>query len=94
MSLCSKATRDESTVEMFQTRLYQAWQRDWDNLDTLKFDKRRNEGVIGLNSLRNYLLELTWKSFKDIIPEFRKQLSQLKKSSQDNLQRIQDLYSG
>jgi hypothetical protein len=54
---------------------------------------RKNEGVIGINQARNYSMELTWKSFKENIPELRKSLATAKKSFQDSLNSIQELYS-
>ena len=100
VTMISKQCRDdciskgEQSTVLYQTRLCQAWSRDWNYLEnTLKFDKKKNEGVIGISQARNYTMELTWKSFKENIPELRKSLANAKKSFQDSLNSIQELYS-
>eukprot|EP01114_Cavostelium_apophysatum_P004905 TRINITY_DN1536_c0_g1_i1.p1 TRINITY_DN1536_c0_g1~~TRINITY_DN1536_c0_g1_i1.p1 ORF type:complete len:422 (-),score=162.34 TRINITY_DN1536_c0_g1_i1:86-1351(-) len=63
------------------------------SLEELKFEKRF-ETSIGVPSVRNEILDLTWRSFKECLPELRKQLAFSKKSSSDTLRKIQDQLYG
>ena len=40
-----------------------------------------------------FLLETSWKSFKDLIPDLRKQIGVLKKTSADHLKQLEDQLS-
>lgn len=40
----------------------------------------------------NYLRELHWRTYKDVLPELKKQITSLRKIANDNLRKIQDQY--
>jgi len=94
-SLFPSMIRDEclSKPELLAKYVVQAWKRDMDTLEALKFDKRDNN-FIGIGSVRTYILELSWKSLKDMIPELKKQLSSAKKTSSETLKKLQEQLLG
>jgi hypothetical protein len=54
----------------------------------------RKEEFLGMGALRAFLHEIIWKSFKDCLPELRKQLAQSKKTSTDLLKKLKDQAHG
>jgi len=94
LSLFSQTTRNECIdPELFKDRIWQASRRDRDFFDSLKLEKRFDENT-DVESFRSLVLEFGWKSFKDAIPELRKQLTLQRKIASDGIQKIKNDLNG
>ena len=98
VTLCSKNTRDNHIKNTndndIKILLCKANVKDNELLQTLKFDVRRNENMIGIQAIRSHVLEYIWKTYKENIPEIRKTLTNNKKYNVEHLTKIKELYTG
>ncbi len=92
VSLFTSQTRQgvSGQVDKFRDRVYQAFVRDRDFMDSLQYDKRFAKDV-GLQNLNKFIQEMCWKRFQEAIPQILKQLRQTKRDSLSKLQRVQQM---
>jgi hypothetical protein len=83
----TKVRQKQASAEAYQEKVWQAYRRDMNNLETLQYDKRY-ERNIGLHALRKYLLNRIWKSYQEGVPEILKCLRTRKQTTQRNLQSL------
>lgn len=81
----TKVRQKQQSAEAYQEKVWQAFRRDMNNLETLQYDKRY-ERNIGIHALRKYLLNRIWKSYQEGVPEILKCLRARKQSTQRSLQ--------
>jgi GTPase Era involved in 16S rRNA processing len=81
----TKVRQKQTNAESYQEKVWQAYRRDMNNLETLQYDKRY-ERNIGIHALRKYLLNRIWKSYQEGVPEILKCLRSRKLQTQRSLQ--------
>lgn len=76
----TKVRAKQASADAYQEKIWQAWRRDMNMLETLQYDKRY-ERNIGIHALRKYLLNRIWKSYQDGVPEILKCLRSRKQAT-------------
>eukprot|EP01118_Nematostelium_gracile_P015485 TRINITY_DN6219_c0_g1_i1.p1 TRINITY_DN6219_c0_g1~~TRINITY_DN6219_c0_g1_i1.p1 ORF type:complete len:824 (-),score=312.45 TRINITY_DN6219_c0_g1_i1:78-2549(-) len=77
-----------SDPDQYRKKIFQAYRRDINGLEALQFDKRY-ESNIGVQALRKYILNLTWKSYQESIPRILKQLRARKVASKNKMEEVE-----
>eukprot|EP01116_Phalansterium_solitarium_P012696 TRINITY_DN2920_c0_g3_i1.p1 TRINITY_DN2920_c0_g3~~TRINITY_DN2920_c0_g3_i1.p1 ORF type:complete len:831 (+),score=329.51 TRINITY_DN2920_c0_g3_i1:129-2621(+) len=82
-----------SEPDKFQKKIYQAYRRDINGLELLRFDKKY-DSFIGVHAFRRFLLSTAWRSYQESVPRVLKQLRFKRSQHETRVQELEEQLKG